>query len=289
MKTRLTDISLFLLFCFGLIAKAGATVVSVPFEIKDGLILIDASINGERGAYIFDTGSADILINSGNHNGSIEMITTKGIVSAKEIDITTIEIGELIIAGQKGLQLDMSDLAPNVHDHDIKGLIGWSVLGDRAIIIDYEERVIKVNQKHLDMTREELATKHIMKLNIDYMLSDLPVVNVAIGEESYNFAFDTGAAANVIDRGISGQKKGWFKSKWVSHNLSFENGTRLKNAPMLAADLSSFRDELKSKDLHGILSVNGLEADIVIIDRSNHRIYVIWDKDKLSGGAYASK
>ena len=288
MKESFRNIMLFIpILCFvcnSIKAKEIVGVLEVPFEVVEGMIIISANMNGSEGAFIFDTGSSQLLIHQDKHeiNGQIELASADGTTWGQEVIIDYIKIGRVALNKVVGLQMDLSQVSRDVNKK-INGVIGWNMLGAASIAIDYQKKAIIFGTlSQVNFT--DMNQYHVLKMDMKTMLQDLPMVAVRMGEQTFNFAFDTGAPLNVIDS-KSAQK---LRKDINEVNQVYFDDIRLSD--IIKVENSLFRTEnlqaLQAIDtdqaIDGILSVNSLNAELVILDRKNERIFIFWKKDKLN-------
>lgn len=151
MKTILTN---FLLFIG--IYSLNAQVAEIPFELKNNLILLKASINDNTDArtFIFDTGATSDLLDSTTANNlgleanykqdvsgaggtkTYEIILSQKLTLNSEISINNTH---LVLA-------DLSELKEPL-ERDFDGIIGYSLLKDYITKIDYENHKILLYHK----------------------------------------------------------------------------------------------------------------------------------------------
>ena len=249
---------------------------AVPFEVVEGLILIDATIDNQQGSFIFDTGSSEIFINEKQSEGDVQFYTAEGTFWAKEYQFNSFKIGELQINRVNALKMDLSHVSDQIL-REVKGIIGWSVLGDNTIIIDYENNKLIISPHRHYLQADDIKEKHLLKMDMATILDDLPIIDVQLKNQKLQFAFDTGAPLNIIDHKLANSIK---SSILYIDDMYLERGTKIENSLFRSEDLERFSDQIKGQKLDGILSVNSLNADKVIIDRRTSRIFVIWDREK---------
>jgi hypothetical protein len=270
--------------CNSIKAKDIVGVLEVPFEVVEGMIIISAHMNGSEGAFIFDTGSSQLLVHQDKHeiNKRIELATADGTAWAEEVIIDHMKIGRVALSKVVGLQMDLSQVSRDVNKK-INGVIGWNMLGNASIAIDYQKKAIifgTLSQANFT----EMSQCHVLKMDMKTMLQDLPMVQVKMGDQTFNFAFDTGAPLNVINtKSAQKLRKDLKKVNQVYFDdIRLSDILKVENCLFRTEDLQALQTIDSNQAIDGILSVNSLNAELVILDRKNDRIFIFWKKDKLN-------
>jgi len=93
-----------LLFIFGVSPlvysnSSPASHFTIDFELVNGLILVEATINSKKGSYILDTGFSFLAVEGDPKRPSMTMATTEFNMSASEIWIKSINLSiEILMA-----------------------------------------------------------------------------------------------------------------------------------------------------------------------------------------------
>lgn len=124
---------------------AGAARVTVPFEARDGLLLVAASIEGVPGRFVLDTGAAKSVIKPSmaaradlavrRDDLPIRLVVADGRTIAVPLARATVRVGEAAVAD---LDLGVYDVIPEAPEID--GLLGEDVLSYFTVRIDREGR-----------------------------------------------------------------------------------------------------------------------------------------------------
>lgn len=246
---------------------------TIAFDLVEGMILVDGSIQGKTGSLIFDTGSSGLII----HRTDLETLeeakvnTVAGEISVGVVPVSSFSISGLSIEHVKtAMTMDLSHLSNDIN-RDIIGIFGWSLLSNAVITIDYELQQIIVG-KPTQMDIDFNSSHHILKLNMQSVNDDLPTVEVLFRNKKMVFAFDTGAPLNVIDSDHV-LLDGLTENQAFSDGLNFDKNIRVEDNLFKVKDLKHFNH------IDGILSVSGLNANKVIIDKKNDRIFIFWKKN----------
>ncbi len=124
----------------------GTTVI--PFTLRGGLILVRVTLQapGGRasGMFVFDTGAPGLTV-------------SRSVWDALQLDtgrpIDTVDLGD-----ERLTHLSVNGVIPDgILDDEFMGLIGPSLLGDRAIVVDYEDRTLAVVNRSLTLMSRDTS------------------------------------------------------------------------------------------------------------------------------------
>ncbi len=244
--------------------------MELDFDLVDGRMLISGSVEGQEGVYIFDTGSSGIILNAQNIDGDdVVLSTIYGDRVAELRDIKKLDIAGYYLKNLKSvLHMNLSELVTDV-DQSILGVIGWSVFDqDQPIFIDYIKGKIIIGKPEL--STNIIGHNHVIRLDLTELGDDLPTVQIEVNNEKLTFAFDTGSPLHVM----SLYKAPPVKGQLFQENLKFNQYITVKKSLFRSENLTAFNE------IDGILSVNSLNTDYVLIDRRGKRIFLFWKKDQ---------
>lgn len=254
--------------------------IEIPFKLMNGLIVLEAELNGDVGNYILDTGSSDILINKDIQQGSVTMGNIGEEGYGEETILKKLVIGGMIHKDVHAIYTDLSTIEVYL-DKTISGILGSKAFSPKSIHIDFDAHTIVITPDRLnplDFT-EYYSLKYQNVRNV-------PVISLHISNRKYNFIVDTGASTNFIDKSILSDYDAIYTgihkdvvTSYSSELHAYEvNLETVKIGDKDTTDitfLSMDMDNLKSafdKDIHGIISVSKISSE-VIFDLKAHRIY----------------
>ena len=200
--------SLLLFVCFPLLLSAQpvlynndallsetASGTNDQFRLHRGIILVEATVNGEAGTFILDTGAPDIILNSLPEDPK-SGAGLHGRLSSESTHIETLRWQNTDYEDVPALRIDLDHLQAKTAT-PLRGLLGHGVLADRQLEIDYRNRRLQLSAS----TRQNRpAHRHRLPIR---MYGHLPVVHVKIKGKSFRFALDTGAAVNLFAAGAA--------------------------------------------------------------------------------------
>lgn len=182
-----------------------ADSVVIPLKIAGRLLLINATVDGEAGNLVFDTGANGLVLNSTYFRNHVKTggVASAGITGAvgvvEQITVEKIEFADM---KYKNLQADLTNLGHIENRRGVKilGLIGFGMMRNLEIIIDARKgelklfRIDKAGKRthgNLSAPRPDFVQKIVGNSNILFLKG-------MIGGKTLNFCFDTGAETNAI-------------------------------------------------------------------------------------------
>lgn len=255
---------------------------SIPFDYVNGLIVIEAEVDGIDGNYILDTGSSDILINDTENKSSSSVFSTpsEDAVSAGEKIIKNLLIGGLHKTNIPAYTVDLSAIEAYV-SREISGVLGSIAFAPSIIDIDFASKNISLLTT--SVPRHMYEDLYILPFEME---NEVPVVSVKMNGTLHTFILDTGATSHFVNMDVIANSTKVEKLDITKQiTTSFSNDTEadvvivkdmeigdkvLKEISMLSLNLDSLEENMGRK-ISGLLSVHKL-ASRVIIDLENQKI-----------------
>jgi len=203
-------------------------LITVPFELRQGLIYVEAEIDGKKGYLLLDSGAPVLMLNqrifgAGNTADAPEAIGVGGKIegmgqthlqhfnwagiSLRDLDVITLPLEHLERPGKKLL-----------------GIIGYEIFQDYELTIDYAHR--KLTLVLTDASGNPLSvqpqTGEILQTVPFEMTGHIPVIPVTVSGVTLQMGIDSGAAANLLTKN---------RLETVS-----ENRSRIKTQQLTGAD-----------------------------------------------------
>lgn len=178
---------------------------SIPFELIDNLIVVMATVDGQMGKFIFDSGAPELMLNaqyfdskpthrSKQSSGITGTIQNLGQLKVKKFDWYGFTKNRFIA---KVVDLQHLEKRKNIKIH---GLIGFEIFRNFELVIDYQKRYIelwRLNSKgHRIDTNSNLAIDSMTF----QMKGHLAWLNTKVANQKMRLALDSGAEINLIDR-----------------------------------------------------------------------------------------
>ena len=180
------------------VSAEGADAITIaPFELLNGMIIVKASVNGQVGSYVLDTGSPGIVINSKQHSkgSGYQATSVGGSLEIGEIDVQQFNWGIIRIENLNGFTIDISHLE-KATGIELAGLIGYEVFKEYELLIDYPNGVVKIyDAKNGETFRQGTGVQEIhFEMN-----GHVPVIPVKVGHKKAYLGLDSGAEVNLLD------------------------------------------------------------------------------------------
>jgi len=137
---------------------AGTDVV--PFELRHGLVLVRAALaspsgRDTSGLFVFDTGSPVLAVRAGVWNALLLDTLELGLSHSRLVrrPLSRFELGP---ARLDGVEIG-GVLADSVMDEDVLGIFAPSLLGDHAVVLDYDARELAILSRTLTVIAAQEA------------------------------------------------------------------------------------------------------------------------------------
>lgn len=258
---------------------------SIDFELSNGLIIIEASIDSKKGSYILDTGCSFLAIHGQVQSNDIQLISSEFRTGAQEVEVDYFQFGNITERQIEAVQFDMKAISDVTQRH-IDGVIGTQLFSQYNIMIDYEASKVFFFSGQPDLDRSDLLNYSITKSKITRSHNQA-YVNMNIAGQSMKMLLDSGANVSVVD-----QK--WFeslsKNQLVNTNSTLPDDfivdestlshVRIKELTILYRDLANLHQDTS---FDGILSLSSLNAGKIIFDMQGDQVIFFWRTDSVAG------
>jgi hypothetical protein len=258
--------------------------IEIPFELVNGLTVIQAEIDGVRGSYLLDTGSDGIILDGEVARDSDRAIVSLGGSTPSNTQaLNELKVGEF---SQSNLEAQILSLQ-HIKDHlgiELKGIIGGYLFHPKVVIVDFKNSIITLEDK-VDKS-DKLKYQHKVHINTDYQI---PIAKIQIEGKWYKFALDSGSSIHFVDPNILKELEDIStideatKMTCLANNTSAHvNKVRIKSFNFGGISFNdqiclpkSFEDINASTDiqLDGILSLSKLVRETVVIDYTRSKLY----------------
>jgi predicted aspartyl protease len=180
--------------------------VVIPLKRIGRLFMIEAKIDNITGNFLFDTGSAHLVLNSTYFRKY--MMTTEGEgtgITGSTGAVQQTRIDKMDVAGMlyRNLTADVTDLGHIENRRGVKvlGLFGLSMLKGMEIVIDINHNELRLYR--LDKTGNRISTqRNEFRADVTEKVSlfhNVLFVKATIGGKLLDFCLDTGAESNVLN------------------------------------------------------------------------------------------
>lgn len=168
------------------------------FRLTRNLIFFNASVNGNPGRFILDTGAPTLLLNNrGVEAGGTQStgLAAGGSVTLVNQRIESFEMGGHRMGKQWALALDLRSMENRTGER-IDGYVGHEFLRGGELRIDFPGRKFQLLRSNRFPRRAGRAPHTVLRFEL---IDHLPVITVKVGKRKLRFAVDTGAGTNLID------------------------------------------------------------------------------------------
>jgi hypothetical protein len=272
---------------FELIINNSVDSLIIPLKRAGRLMMVEATVDGEKGNLIFDTGAKDIVLNRTYFRNHVVMnqISSMGITGAvgdvDEIMVDNLSISELTFSKSKANLADLGHIE-NRRGVKVLGLFGFALLKDFEIHIDVMNGQLKLYR--LDKKGNPINTNNPFKPDYSEkmdVLNNIVFIKAYIGGKSLKFCFDTGAETNALNsdapnavlKTVTIQRKSNLRGAGLQINQvlygimnNFELGDRkLLNMETIITNLDNLNEAYETH-IDGMLGFNFLTKGIICIN-----------------------
>ncbi|MEM9548056.1 MAG: pepsin/retropepsin-like aspartic protease family protein [Bacteroidota bacterium] len=255
--------------------------ISVPFELINGLIVVEAEVNGEIGNYIIDSGSNGILLNENSSSSDVSYQTLSSTIEGSETKIETFRVGEFESRQLMGFSTDLSNIEVFL-EKPIDGILGYTIFNPNSLLFDFENFQMIISERELN-DADVLDFHHFPF----YVLNDLPIVDLEIAGEIRSFILDTGASTHFIDRSLRSNFKKFFVPTGNAKNIVTAGGedteaveyfimdTNIGASKSLTAYEKDFSEisKLLEKEISGLISISKLCTNKVFFNLNSNTLF----------------
>ncbi|QKG58529.1 aspartyl protease family protein [Hymenobacter sp. BRD128] len=178
--------------------------VVAPARVLDGLLLVEAEVDGRRGNFLLDTGAPALVLNQREFAApapEASPAATGGTgVNGKMAGMSHHLVQHFDWQGisfqQKAVPtLDLTSLQQKLGGLTLLGLIGYNILNQYALTLDYRGGQVRLRKPDL------AAAPPAALMRVPFTLSGhLPVVALTVGGQTFQVGVDCGAQANLLDQ-----------------------------------------------------------------------------------------
>lgn len=189
------------------------------FDFTRNLIFFDATVNGQRGKFILDTGAPTLLLNSRGEavgHPAPTGLAAGGTVSLANQRVESFEMGGRSLGKRWALAMDLRSMEDRT-GQTIDGFVGHELLRHGEVRINFPDRNFRLLKSSRKPRHEGRAPVNVLKFEY---VDHLPVITLRVGKKKLRFAIDTGAGANLVD----GRFRDLFTSTGTKMNIQGLDG-----------------------------------------------------------------
>ena len=187
----------------------------VQFYLREGMMVVEATVNQQTGHFIIDTGAPTLVLNQ--RPTSDQITTGRGIsqsLAAEPIEVEQFHWSGLSKSNFTAYRLDISHLESSF-GQPLAGIIGYDILKEVTITVDHDRRTLRLRP-----LRKAPKAKERPLVTIPFtMQGHLPVIRVKIGKRRLNLALDTASESNILSKKAARRLDRSFMSNWRSGEM----------------------------------------------------------------------
>lgn len=300
MATNIQGLLLCLFFVYG---TPFLHAENIKFTLIRNLIVVEASVGGLPGNYIFDTGTPNIVLNARFFEGRPVDRSYYGI-NGEAMPLSTASV-RVDLGGNRWNNI-YAEIVPmknleNSLGVAIHGLIGTRIFNHYTVELDFRQNLLRIEKTG----KEEMATlvsRHPHSTGIPFLKNfQTPAISLQIDDDlELRMLVDSGAEINLIEKGYGDRVAGYLmdsdkrlvggigpRVKHVSVRLLYGlnvGGYRLQPMRTALVSLKEFNLHKSGPAIDGIIGTELLRQFEVAIDFRNRLIY-LWPFQEMAEAA----
>ena len=178
--------------------------VEAPAQLRNGLLLVEAEVDGRRGTFLLDTGAPALVLNKREFPAPATETTlaaagsvgVNGHLAGLSYHVTQrFDWQGIKFQNKEVPTLDLTSLEQKLGGTTLLGLIGYNLLSQYALTLDYRAGKVLLRQP------DPAAAPPAALLRVPFTLSGhLPVVTMSAGGQTFRVGVDCGAQTNLLDQ-----------------------------------------------------------------------------------------
>ncbi|OJJ21186.1 hypothetical protein BKI52_11505 [marine bacterium AO1-C] len=181
-------------------SKTAPEKFTTKFEKSSlGFIFTQVILNGKKEWFLLDTGAPGLILNSSYFKASEEtsgqVAGASGHAQAQQVSVKSFNWNGIQRTDFNTMALELSHLEKRI-GRKFKGLIGMRQVKDYELMIDYEKGELTLFKKNKSQYHQSIKPTLAIPFELQ---AHIPVIKIKIGNHTYDFGIDTGAAFNLID------------------------------------------------------------------------------------------
>jgi hypothetical protein len=227
---------------------------SASFDLRGGLIFVNAVVDGKQGRYVIDTGAPGLVLNQAPQEGgdwSGNGVT--GCVGVEETMVEQFVLGNARFAHLNAYKVDLAYLEQSL-GCEIDGLIGYEVLREMELVLDYPNRTITL----LPLRKSDPYQDEREGFLDFFLINHIPVVSGKLGKKDILLGVDTGAGANVLRLALGRS----FEASASGKNRVRGTDSQVKMSSVVKApvDIEGYEEEMAQEYL--LMDLSHLQSDL---------------------------
>ncbi|NML66126.1 hypothetical protein HHL22_13010 [Hymenobacter sp. RP-2-7] len=180
--------------------------VEIPAQVVNGLLVVEAEVDGRRGAFFLDSGAPALLLNQREfapaatdtaalaQGGRGGRGVNGGLAGVAHYALLQFACQGLVVQNEEVATFDMASLERRLGVGKLLGIIGYDLLRDYALTLDYRAGRVLLQKPGAAGTAPGAGVRVPFRLR-----GHLPVVTATIEGRPYQLGIDCGAQTNLLD------------------------------------------------------------------------------------------
>ena len=122
-----------------------ATSSTIPFTMLEGMMVVEATVNNQKGNFIIDTGAPTLVLNE--RPVSKEQVAGRGIsegLVTAEVTVKAFNWSGINKTNVAAFKVDISHLE-RVSGKELAGIIGYDILKEVELLVDYAAQTVQLS------------------------------------------------------------------------------------------------------------------------------------------------
>lgn len=267
--------------------------IIVDFDTSKRLILTEAEVDGKKGFFLFDTGASHLTLNQKHfpEKRATRSNYATSNIHAKQAHAMMTRVAKFQWGGIRRKKLDcpITDLSAleNWLGHPILGLIGFDIIRDYEVHLDYKNQTITMASGKKRGIAEQVPPSYTLDFDL---CGHLPVLEVNVGAKRKAYlGLDSGASANILDDdwqeevaklalvrsnvALAGAGKEQKQAeKFIMEQITLENKIALYHARLILTEFDIPTGRCFQVD--GLMGIDAFACKRVAIDYKKHKLRI---------------
>jgi hypothetical protein len=147
--------------------------LEVPFRVSESAMLVDATVNGRKASFLFDTGFSgtvvmDASVNVGPAKGEMTLQDFVGTFNAKTVGLKSLSLGSVKIPVNDDMEIvqqPMNHISFGYNAH-LDGIMGFQVIRNFVTEINFEKSRFILHPKSVDISQRKPDNKRTFLLKM---------------------------------------------------------------------------------------------------------------------------